>query len=109
MVSENRSLHTLDEICRILAHHRRRQLLWYLMAEDTDVADLNELVTYLSEESDEATTAEQVRLSLIHTHIPKLADHGVIEYDRRNEDVRYRNGMLLEDFLEVIPISDCSA
>nr|WP_266081250.1 hypothetical protein [Haladaptatus caseinilyticus] len=79
------------------------------MAEDTDVADLNELVTYLSEESDEATTAEQVRLSLIHTHIPKLADHGVIEYDRRNEDVRYRNGMLLEDFLEVIPISDCSA
>ena len=103
MVPQDRSSHTLDEVCRILAHHRRRQLLWYLMTKDTDVADLNELVTYLSEESDEARTVEQVRLSLIHTHIPKLADYGVIEYDRRNKDVRYRDGMLLEDFLEVIP------
>jgi DNA-binding transcriptional ArsR family regulator len=108
MILHNRSSLTLTEVCQILAHHRRRQLLSYLAAKDTDVADLSELVAHLSEGSDEAATAEQIRLSLVHTHLPKFADHGVIEYDRRHRDVRYRDGSKLEAFLEVVPTCDCS-
>jgi hypothetical protein len=103
MVSYDHSSHTLDEVCRILSHRCRRQLLTYLSRKEGDVADLDEIVTYLSAEDDEAIPAEQIRLSLVHIHLPKLADYGTVEYDRRNGDARYRGGMILEDFLEVIP------
>jgi hypothetical protein len=60
--------------------------------------DLDELVKHILEKIDEATTTNRVRLLLIHTHIPKLADYGVIEYDRRNKDIRYRGGTIFEEF-----------
>ena len=91
-----------SEVCQILSSHYRRQLLSYLQTKDADVVDLDELVTHIYKESEKATTTEQVRISLIHTHIPKLAEYGVIEYDRRNQDVRYRDVIKIENFLEVI-------
>jgi hypothetical protein len=72
------------------------------MAEETDIAELDELVDHAHEEVDDLTTAEQARTRLVHMHMPKLADHSVIEYDERNEIVRYWDGDRLEDLLEVV-------
>ncbi|WP_227357479.1 DUF7344 domain-containing protein [Haladaptatus salinisoli] len=94
---------SLSEVCQILSSRYRRHLLSHLQTKDADVADLDELVTHIHKKSEKTTTTEQVRISLIYTHLPKLADYGVIDYDRRNKDVRYCDGTKLEDFLEVLP------
>ncbi|SIR86956.1 hypothetical protein SAMN05421858_4198 [Haladaptatus litoreus] len=103
MAQHQRPSLPLSEACQILSSHYRRQLLCYLQTKDADVANLDELVTHIHKKSKRETTPEQVRILLIHTHIPKLADYGVIEFDRRNKDIRYRDGTKLEDFLELLP------
>nr|WP_227380784.1 hypothetical protein [Haladaptatus halobius] len=50
---------------------------------------------------DEIESEQQARTTLIHTHLPKLADHGIIEYDQRSATVRYRDGRQVEAVLEV--------
>lgn len=40
---------------------------------------------------------EDVHASLAHSHLPKLADEGLIEYDSRSGDIRCTDGPL---FLE---------
>jgi hypothetical protein len=109
MAQHNRPSLTLSEACQILSSQYRRQILWYLTRTDSGFVELDELVGHILEEIDEATTTNRVRLLLIHTHIPKLADHGVIEYDRRNKDIRYRDGTILEDLLEVVSVNSQSA
>ena len=108
MAQHNRPSLTLSEACQILSSQYRRQILWYLTRTESGVVELDELVEHILEEIDEATTTNRARLLLIHTHIPKLADHGVIEYDRRNKDIRYRDGTILEEFLEALPPSNGS-
>lgn len=100
---------SLSDSYQILTSSYRRQLLFYLQRKDADVADLDELVVHIHEESDEARTAEQIRLSLTQTSIPKLVDCGVIEYDRQNKDVRYRNRTKLGVLLTVVPTNAQSA
>ncbi|WP_266082899.1 DUF7344 domain-containing protein [Haladaptatus caseinilyticus] len=103
MTQHERPSLSLNQVCQILSSSYRRQVLSYLQTKDADVANLDELVTHIHTKNGTPTTTEQVRISLLHTHLPKLADYGVIEYDRRNKDIRYRDGTKLEDFLEAIP------
>lgn len=100
---------SLSDACQLLSNRYRREVLSYLRTKETDVAELDELVEYLDEETDEATASGQVRLSLLHKHIPKLAESGVIEYDHRSADVRYRDGTNLEALLAVVPRDGRSA
>ncbi|MFC4548959.1 MULTISPECIES: DUF7344 domain-containing protein [Halorussus] len=73
----------IDSACSLLAHSRRRVVLYALRGCETVAVD--ELVDAILR--DEGTTAatdqkrERVLTSLYHKHLPKLADAGVIDYD----------------------------
>jgi hypothetical protein len=84
----------LNYLFEALSHQYRRFVLYYFIEEDAEVADLDELVAYVaaldenvSEPSE--TERERLRTELDVIHLPRLAEVGPIEYDRRSRSVRY--------------------
>jgi hypothetical protein len=103
--SEEHSLPS-DTLYTLFAKVHRREVLAHLERKDTDVADLDELADCVHDEVDEVTSPSQARLTLTHAHLPKLAEHNVIEFDDRSETVRYRDGTRVEDLLEIVATDD---
>lgn len=97
----------LSRIFAALTNQRRRYILYYL--RDNDQAQTNELATQIvSWEQDiplkdvPSEEAEQVQVNLVHSHLPKLEDYGLVEYDRRSETVCYTYPpALLDEALEL--------
>ncbi|WP_049924774.1 DUF7344 domain-containing protein [Halopiger djelfimassiliensis] len=82
----------IDTIYGVLSETRRRYVLYYLL--DTERATADELArqiaawernTSLDSIADDVTTT--VLTSLVHNHLPRLASHGIIEYDAQRGDV----------------------
>ncbi len=92
----------LDDLFEVLADSHRRRVLAYLADTDDDVAAFSELIEHVADDSaGESTDNERLAVSLHHTHLPKLADAGVVEYDPRSEVVRYRGGDVVTDWVEL--------
>lgn len=97
----------VDGLLHALADRRRRDLVYHLDAvEVTDVETLASKVAAVREgtEIDEVPqdVREQVHVNLLHNHLPKLEDAGVIEFDSRSETIRCRNfPPTLERFVDV--------
>lgn len=74
-----------DELFRILAHERRRQVLATLWATESGVP-VDELATRLAsaesraDESTSEAARKEVETSLVHVHLPKLVDAGLVEW-----------------------------
>lgn len=86
----------LDHVYSALSHPRRRYLM-YALAENSEWT-LNDLATKLvawEEGIDEAAVEPHQRdqryVSLYHTHVPKLVEEGVIEYDHDAETIARGN------------------
>lgn len=83
----------LDTVHTLLSHHRRRAVLELLLTHDRalTLTDLrNELVE--SEQGAEITeisgeAVKRVHASLHHTHVPKLAEAGIVDYDQERKIV----------------------
>ena len=81
-----------DRFYQALASSHRRRLLYYLLASgDSTVEELTSVLTGW-----DATTSgtmrtprdrANVRIRLLHDHLPRLADQGLIEYDADTETV----------------------
>lgn len=82
----------LDSVYGLLSESRRRYALYCLLnAEQTTVEDLALEIVAWEQDSDiesvsEAET-EPVIVSLHHTHLPRLEDHGIITYDGGGGDI----------------------
>ena len=81
-----------DAVYELMAHERRRHLL-YLLCE-TDVATVERLSRTLAAHEEETApravsdaAIDRVGISLVHDHLPRLADHGLCEFDARSGDV----------------------
>lgn len=87
-----------DRLFEALAD-RHRRLLLYRLAE-AEVATVDELVDALSDRV--AADPARLEISLTHTHLPKMDEAAIVDYDRRSSTVRYRGSgtRLLEDVLE---------
>ena len=78
---------TLSELLDIFSHSRRRFVLGYLDETGTEVPTdslAERLVAWerATGHSDSATAAvDEVKLSLYHTHLPKLESAGIVAYD----------------------------
>ena len=71
----------------ILANADRRHILTELSDNDgyTTISDLATLLAAHSETRVETDSAlENAKIRLMHNHLPRLEDHGIIEYDNRN-------------------------
>lgn len=84
---------SIDAVFELLSHRRRRVCLQCLQAHGgalplADLADevaVREYESSLDEISAEAV--KQIYMSLYHSHIPKLATHGVVSYDQGTDMV----------------------
>lgn len=82
----------LDTIYELLSESRRRYVLYYFL--ESGHANVEGLALQISAweqdvsiESVSIDEKEAVTLSLIHKHLPRLADHEIITYDQRSGDV----------------------
>lgn len=79
-----------DDIFEILSNARRRRLL-FLLYERSEPVELGELAQEIAntEVGGEADRDQYKRMyiSLYQTHVPKLAEYGVIEYDTESKQV----------------------
>lgn len=85
----------LDELLSAVADRRRRDILYYLAT--TDVTDVETLATKLAAADEDApegdvppAVIEEVEMTLVHTHLPKLVDARAVEFDQRSGAVRFR-------------------
>lgn len=97
----------LDRILIGLHDDRRRCLLYHLDEEDPcslDGAARRVAAWEHGCDPDDVPDDiyDRVKLDLYHTHLPKLADLNVLDYDKRSEAIRLRDPPeKLSDFLEL--------
>lgn len=84
-------LERTNALFHVLSHQRRRYVLSYFRSADHDVVNLADIAEWVGEReaASESDRAEAVAVALHHTHLPKLAEIGVIDYDARTETVRH--------------------
>jgi hypothetical protein len=85
----NETLEDVNEAFDLLRNARRRGVLYVLkrngrMSVHTIARRIAE---WQSEGNSSAPDTESIETSLVHAHLPKLDDAGVIEYDRDEEAV----------------------
>lgn len=82
----------LSAVFKLLSHHRRRITVQYLDTQvgATPVSDVADQIALLEGEHTH-DRYERICTSLVHAHLPMLADKGVIEYDQNEELVKLRD------------------
>ena len=95
---------SLDAILDILANPRRRALLEYLWEQPGNVGTVEEATRHIllkeSRKVGEQPSHDAIQSSLLHHQLPKMADSGLVEYDVRNQTIRYHENKRLETAYE---------
>lgn len=88
-----------DEVYDVLANRRRRRLLYYLHDRGGE-ADLWEVARDVAAAEMDCEPAEldrddvnRVYISLYQTHVPRLADGDVVDYDDESKTIRLARGL----------------
>ncbi|WP_449560125.1 DUF7344 domain-containing protein [Natronococcus roseus] len=84
--------HDVASVFELLSRSRcRYTACYFLQNQHTSIEQLSRQITAWERECppDAVSEAERhrVRTSLIHHHLPRLTEHGLVEYDRRSGDV----------------------
>jgi DNA-binding transcriptional ArsR family regulator len=102
-----------DLVFEILSNKRRRMVLYYLRqsGEPATVRELAEQIAALENDVDVDDLANQQRkrvyVSLYQTHIPKLQETGIIEYDEDAGEVRLTDrAMEIDTYLTPVTESE---
>ncbi|MFW5950154.1 MAG: DUF7344 domain-containing protein [archaeon] len=98
----------LDTCLRLIGDWRRRRMLRYMRRNETAVAPVEELIDELAgsqdgRQFDEHALRKRLAVQLAHTHLPVLADEGVVAYDRDDGTVRYQENKRVEAVLDALP------
>lgn len=98
---------SLDFVLDVLTNQRRRYALYYLQEETTaTLREISQQVAAWEHQSDGLVGAdlptEAVYTEFYHQHLPKLTDANVVDYDPREELVRYDSPEVLERVLDLI-------
>ena len=89
------------EAFTLLANPDRRHVVRALL--ETSVTTIDDLAERLADAPDaDSRSIEQAQIGLVHDHLPRLEDYGVIEYDDRNGDVVLDDPGDLESYLSVV-------
>lgn len=104
-----------EDIFDVLSNGRRRYAIEYLKGHDEgETIDLTDLVDYIAARENDTTVArvsykqrKRVYSSLRQTHLPKLSDCGLIEYDRERGTIALADGVReVQMHLEYVPEDD---
>lgn len=95
---------SVDECMRLVADGERRRVLAYLHPRPARTVSVDEVATSLRKRqplgAGGAQDAQRVRIRLVHAHLPKLDAHGIIEWDRHADTVRYVGNEAVEAALD---------
>lgn len=101
----NRS-ETLDGMLELLSNRRRRVFVEYLQSAPDEGGSISAATEYLlatqGSHPSEGRVHSEIRTELQHVHVPKLADVGIVDYDRRSGTVRYRSTERFDELFETI-------
>lgn len=97
----------LDRELKVLASRERREILDHFIATDADVTSVEILCCKVArvnagEGTAEAASTETAKAELHHVHLPKLAEHELVEYDARSGTVRYRPDERVEALVQFL-------
>jgi len=87
-----------DDLFSMLRNERRREVIHYLSDHEgaVDLRDLSEYIAAIENDCDpdEVTYKQRKRVqtALYQMHLPKLADQGIVAYDRRAGRVELASG-----------------
>ena len=89
----------IDRACDLLGSAYRRCVIYALQEDNrTDLDELADAVVAAGIADDR----QRATASLVHTHLPKLADFGVVSYADPEDEVSLDDGVeALEPFLQV--------
>ncbi|WP_224269974.1 DUF7344 domain-containing protein [Haloprofundus salinisoli] len=96
----------LDAIFDLLSVARLRYVLYYLYGMESDVTGAEEVVDAVCEyeaagtERADPPSREQVKIDVHHSKLPRLDAAGVVDYDPRQNEVRFYRSPSLEEWLE---------
>ena len=87
----------LDAVLSLLADGRRRALLSHLLENEfVTIETLARRIGAIEAETTpravDGADIERIGISLVHDDLPRLADHGILEFDARSGDVVRANG-----------------
>lgn len=85
----------LDTLCN---HLRRELILYFEQTTTDDSASLDEAVAHINARIP-GTTAESIRVALVHNHFPKLQERGWIDYDARRGVILYSGHTSADEWL----------
>lgn len=95
----------VTSVFEALSNDRRRYVLHYLSRRGrADARDVVEFVRDVDPDAKRDDT-DALAIELHHTHLPKLHDFDIVEYDPRGETVRFRDTPLVEACLD--EVEDC--
>lgn len=103
-----------DKIFDVLSNHRRVCVLQYLEEVDNDIVELRDVVDYVaacehsgSIEDVDYQSRKSVYTALRQTHLPKLDESGVIEFDKSRGEIRLaEQAEQVRLYLEYVPEND---
>ncbi|EJN57477.1 DUF7344 domain-containing protein [Halogranum rubrum] len=100
--------HSLDACLQLVADRHRRRIIHHLRHEATGTSTVDEIVDQFHNSGSDSKDGppqdrEALAIQLYHVHLPKLADHDVVEYEHRSGSVRYRPDEQLETLLDSLP------
>ncbi|MDS0475368.1 hypothetical protein [Natrinema sp. 1APR25-10V2] len=89
-----------------MADRRRRYVLYYLHEASGDAVEYSDLIEAIANwetpPGDEPPDdhREEVEIALQHHHLPRLEEHGIVDYDPRSRMIRYWDDLSEEDWIE---------
>ncbi|MFC6940730.1 ArsR family transcriptional regulator [Salinirubellus sp. GCM10025818] len=100
--------HRLDACLQLVADQHRRRIIHHLRHEANGATTFDDLVNQVHSRASDSKNGppedrEKLAIQLHHTHLPKLADHGVVDFDYRTGAVRYYPDEQVEAVLDSIP------
>ena len=100
--------HSLDACLRLVADRHRRRIIHHLRHEANGTTTFDDLVDHMPRRAPDAKDGppqdrEALAIQLHHTHLPQLADHGVVEFEHRTGVVRYHPDEQIETVLDSLP------
>lgn len=103
-----------EEIFEVLSNERRRFVLEFLVASDDEFVELRPLVTHVAARENDKAPAQldtsdrkSVYVGLRQTHLPKMDEYNLIEYDKDRGSIRLRESAIqAQRYLEYVPDRD---
>ena len=90
----------IEETLNILSNGSRREITYNLLESESEELHIRDLEKFLVEETD--IESNRVYLELVHMHLPKMEEHGIINYDRDRGIVAYDADETVEDLISQI-------